>query len=242
MKKNSLSLTELIVYEDDTLLALNKPAGWATLAERNQPGTGLLDLVRETYPDIRVCHRLDKQTTGILLFAKTAEAYRDIAIQFEGRQVEKHYHALIHGSHALEGLLVEAPIHTDDGVSRVDFQQGKASATLIQTHTAWRHFTLLDCQPFTGRAHQIRVHLAYIQCPIVGDALYGGDNILLSTLKRNYKPDREQEERPLNKGFLLHSVSLGFTHPATGEPCKVEAPLNDNFDMCVGKLDKYDRL
>jgi 23S rRNA pseudouridine955/2504/2580 synthase len=234
-----------ILYEDDDLFCLNKPVGISTLAERNQPGTGLLDIVRINRPEAKVCHRLDKHTSGVLLYAKHLDAFRALTQQFEHREVAKHYRALIEGSHKIEQLLIEAPIaKAQNGQSRVDFSEGKEAATLVNTFMAYRHYTLLDCQPFTGRPHQIRVHLAYISFPIIGDEVYGGGHLMLSTIKRRYKPpgNEEEVERPLERGFVLHAHSLTFAHPSTNEPMTVEAPPSKNLEVCLKVLEKYDRL
>jgi 23S rRNA pseudouridine955/2504/2580 synthase len=231
---------DLILHEDDHLLAINKPAGVASLAERNEPGTGLLEMGRRYFPDLSLCHRLDKFTTGVLLFAKTDDAYRNIAMQFEARTVQKEYRTLVRGAVQWQGLVVEAPLSANSkGVVRVDYMDGKECITVFNTVQAFKDYTLISAHPFTGRSHQIRVHLAHIGHPIVGDTLYGGAGLLLSEIKRRYKPTAE-EELPINAGYVLHALSLRLAHPATDAELAIAAPLSENLQTCLTVLEKYD--
>lgn len=229
----------LILHEDDHLLAINKPAGVPSLAERNDPGSGLLEMGRRYYPDLHICHRLDKFTTGVLLFAKTDEAYRNIAMQFEARTVRKEYRTLVRGVVQWQGLVVEAPLSANSkGVVRIDYMEGKESITVFNTVRVYKDYTHISAHPFTGRSHQIRVHLAHIGSPIVGDTLYGGTGLLLSELKRRYKPTTE-EELPLNAGYVLHALSLTLAHPATDAELMLEAPFSENLQTCLTVLERY---
>lgn len=230
---------DIILYEDDELLAVNKPAGIASLEERNAPGTGMLEMARRDYESIKLCHRLDKFTTGVLLFAKSDESYRNVSMQFEDREIQKEYHTLIRGVVQWEGLVVEAPLSTNSkGIVRVDYLDGKDCITVFNTQKTFKDFTWVKAFPFTGRSHQIRVHLAHIACPIIGDTLYGGKGLFLSELKRGYKPTQE-EELPINAGYILHAFSLNLKHPTLNTPLHIEAPLSENLTTCLTVLEKY---
>lgn len=235
-----VSFESLIIYEDEFLLAVNKPAGVSSLSERTAPDSGLLLFAREYCETLRLCHRLDKMTTGVLLFAKTAAAYRGVALQFQRRQTVKIYHALTVGVHHFEELEISAPLAPGPrNTVRIDRIAGKKALTIVNTYKPFRHYTLVECKPVSGRPHQIRVHLASARAPIVGDLLYGGTDLLLSQLKRRYN-EGKHEEHPLNDEFLLHAHKLSFTHPITQQNVALEAPYPKNFAVCLKLLEKFD--
>ncbi|MDX1906523.1 MAG: RluA family pseudouridine synthase [Bacteroidia bacterium] len=235
----TVRMEDILIYEDDDIVLVSKPLDMASLDDKNN--RNLKQLAQTYYPDLRLCHRLDKNTSGILLMAKGADNYRTIAMQFEQREIRKVYHTLVAGIHSFDGFEIALPllISTNKKVT-VSNRLGKPSLTRIYTEETFRHYTLLRCEPVTGRMHQIRVHLSAVGCPIVGDELYGGTDIMLSQLKRKYKPSGRKEELPVNHGYLLHARSLHFTHPRTGEPMSAEAPYPDNFETTLKVLRKYD--
>ncbi len=229
---------DLILYEDDYIMAVNKPVGLSSLADKE--AKSLQDMGKAYFADLHLCHRIDKMTSGVLLMAKSMEAYRSISIQFQHRKVKKRYQTLVSGVQNFEQYEIDLPllVSTNKRV-HVDMQEGKKALTIINSVEYFRSHTVLECEPVTGRTHQIRVHLAAIRSPIVGDKLYGGEDLFLSQMKRNYKPSGRKEERPINHGFLLHAKGINFHHPHSEDPLALEAPLPKNFQVVLKQLRKY---
>ncbi|MBC8084676.1 MAG: RluA family pseudouridine synthase, partial [Hymenobacter sp.] len=226
---------DLILFEDEDYIVINKPPFLATLDERFGGAPNILRLARERYDDIQACHRLDKETSGSLALAKNPAAYRHLAMQFEDRKVRKIYHAAAWGIHQYDGLRVERSIETTTkGKARLAYN-GKPAVTLVRTMEAFGRHTLLECQPVTGRMHQIRLHLAYLQAPIIGDTVYGGEDFYLSSLKRKFNLKEGEEEQPFIKRFALHAASLTFAK-LDGESITTAAPYPKDFRVLVDTL------
>lgn len=229
---------DLILFEDEDYIVINKPPFLATLDERFGGAQNILRLARQHYDDIQACHRLDKETSGSLALAKNPEAYRHLSMQFENREVKKVYHAAAWGVHHYEGLRVDRSIETTTkGKARLAYK-GKPAVTLVRTLEAFARHTLLECQPITGRMHQIRLHLAYLQAPIIGDTMYGGEDLYLSTLKKKFNMKEGEEEQPFIKRFALHAAQLTFAK-LSGESVTVEAPYPKDFRVLVDTLRQY---
>lgn len=227
---------DLIIHEDQDFIVINKPPFIATLQDRNDP-QNILALAREYVEEARVCHRLDKETSGLLVIAKHLEAYKYFSGLLEHRDVHKLYHAVVAGRHEIEEEELDFPIYTTSNKSRVDFRQGKPSLTLIKTLHIYKAHTLLACMPFTGRMHQIRVHLAHVGLPISGDGPYGGEPIFLSQIKRGYKIGKFVEEQPLMPRMTLHAQKLIFDTPK-GEKLQLEAPYPKDFAAVLKQFAK----
>ncbi|WP_400193545.1 RluA family pseudouridine synthase [Hymenobacter sp. B81] len=229
---------DLIIFENEDYLVINKPPFLATLDERVGGAPNILRLARQHYDDIQAAHRLDKETSGALALAKHPAAYRHLAMQFEARTVKKVYHAVGWGVHHYDGLRVERNIETTTkGKARLAFN-GKPAETLVRTLETFARHTLFECLPVTGRMHQIRLHLMYLQAPIVGDTMYGGDDFYLSSLKRKFNVKQGDEEQPFIKRFALHARQLTF-QGLDGEPISVEAEYPKDFRVLVETLRQY---
>ncbi len=232
-----LNLPELILFEDDDFVVINKPPFLATLDERDTTRLSTLQLLQEQYPDIQLAHRLDKETSGVLAAAKHPEAYRHLSLQFQHRQVEKRYHAVVNGIWHFQQEKVTWPIAVSNrGNVRIDTIEGKPSETWFNTLKTFRQHTLLECLPVTGRMHQIRIHLASLQAPICADILYGGTFTYLSEIKRNFKLKKGTEELPLMGRVALHAQSLIFAD-LQGNRQSVEAPYPKDLRAFLRQLE-----
>ena len=227
--------------------AVSKPAGLATVAERRRPGeTPLLDAIGAALgvAEVLVVHRLDRDTSGAMLVAWEPEAHRALSLQFQRREVTKTYWALVRGEVAKDEFTVDASLEKDPrggSLMRVARPgEGKRSETAFRTLERFRGFTLLEARPWTGRQHQIRVHLRHAGHPLAVDEAYGGAaGLYLSELKRGYRPARDRAEAPIIRRVSLHALSLGFRDPASGAPASIEAPPPRDFARALETLRRY---
>jgi len=235
MKK--IKFSDLIIFENDNYIVVNKPPLLSTLDDRAS-NTNLLLLARGYAEDAQACHRLDKETSGALLFAKNPEAYRHASIQFEKREVTKIYHAVVDGIHDLNGVEVNKPLQImGKGQVKINVREGKEALTVFNTITAYKYHTLVECMPKTGRMHQIRVHLASLKASIVNDELYGGELLYLSKLKKKFNLKKWSEERTIINRFALHAYKLIF-RDLDESLIEVEAAYPKDFRVLVEQLKK----
>ena len=231
---------DLILFENDNYIVINKPGDIASLHERGL-NKSIIELAREYLPEATLCHRLDKETSGVLLVSKNEEAYKNAALQFEKREVKKEYHAVCDGYLDFDEFLIDLPIHSGSSEKvRIDMKKGKPSQTIFDSLEIFKNFTLLSCKPISGRMHQIRIHLASQNAVITGDELYGGKFPLLSKLKRKYKKHKyAEDENPIFKRVALHSSQLTFKG-LDGKEIIVKAPYPKDFEVFLKILRKYD--
>ncbi|WP_310396980.1 RluA family pseudouridine synthase [Hymenobacter sp.] len=227
--------SDLVIFENDDYLVVNKPPFLATLDERVGGAPNMLRLSRQHHDDIQAAHRLDRDTSGALAFAKTPAAYRHLAMQFENREVKKQYHAAVWGTPQFDHQVVERSIETTTrGKARLAYK-GKPAETHFTTLETFARHALVLCEPITGRMHQIRLHLMYLQAPIIGDKDYGGEDFFLSSLKKKFNLKEGEEEQPFIKRFALHALRLQFSG-LDGEGISVEAPYPKDFRVLVEAL------
>ena len=236
-KLTKLRFEELIIKELDDYLVINKPPFISSLEDRND-SKNILGLARAVNEQFQVCHRLDKETSGVLVLAKHAEAYRHFALQLEKREVKKVYHAVLHGLHKFQDFEADEPLYTTTNRSRVDFKAGKPSLTLISSLELYKRHTLVKCFPFTGRMHQIRAHLAFHEAPILFDKAYGGSESYLSEIKRNFNHSKFEEENPLIKRVALHAKLIAF-RDLNDRILEVESEYPKDFNILLKQLRKY---
>ena len=203
-----------IIAENDDYVAVNKPGGMLTIPDREQTEKSLKEFLTEKYGNIYTVHRLDKDTSGLILFAKTEVAHKFLCKIFEERRVEKYYLGIVLGTLPEKSGLIDAPITehlTRKGMMTVH-RSGKASQTGYEVLDQNPYFSLVSFQLHTGRTHQIRVHAKNIGNPLACDPLYGdGKPLLLSAFKKKYKlSQHDDEERPIISRLALHSYKLIF--------------------------------
>jgi RluA family pseudouridine synthase len=212
------------LHSDDSILVLNKPAGLSVLPEGwNMDAPYLVKILEEKYPRIWVVHRLDKVTSGVMVFALTAEVHRDLNIQFEKHRVEKKYHAIANGVPAWEEKTTKHRLRINVGHRHrtvVDPIGGKKTETRFKVLGRYPAHVLFEAQPMTGRTHQIRVHAMAMGHPLMGDLLYNA-------------PATDWIARP-----ALHAYSLSFTHPGTKDRLTFTAPYPDDFRTAMNYLER----
>jgi 23S rRNA pseudouridine1911/1915/1917 synthase len=232
-----------IIYEDDAIAVVNKPAGLVV-----HPAAGIhsgtlanaLAFHFQQLPSSKevarpgIVHRLDRDTSGLLVVAKTESALEKLADQFRDRTVFKSYVALVHGRVEAETIKIDQPLARDPGnrTRMAVVKGGRQAISIVRVRRRYQRFTLLDVELKTGRTHQIRVHLSWLKHPVVADETYGGgrDNSVQDAKLR-------ARIRSLGRQFL-HAEKLGFVHPVTQEPMQFTAPLPSVLSALLEELEK----
>jgi 23S rRNA pseudouridine955/2504/2580 synthase len=229
-----------IVFENDNYIAISKPAGVSSLHERLGLANSVIEQAKKYDQNLQLCHRLDKETSGVLLLSKHTKAYANAAVAFEKRQVTKVYHAISDGLHSVTDMAIDLPlITTRSGRSAINKQKGKPSKTVVNSIEHFGHFTLMECRPESGRQHQIRIHLASQNASIAADEVYGGKIPFLSRFKRGFKSNKREEERPMIERFALHAYSLAL-QDIDGTLLEIVADYPKDFGVFIKLLRKYD--
>ncbi|MBU6340644.1 MAG: RluA family pseudouridine synthase [Bacteroidetes bacterium] len=242
---NSNYLKPEILFEDEQILVVNKPAGLLTIPDRAGLQTSLLKWLQQRYDNVYTVHRLDRETSGLLCFARNEAAHRHLSIQFEKHTVDKFYFALIDGILHHEEGEIDKPIGehpTISGKMAIVHQGGKPSLTFYRVAERFKHFTLAEVLIKTGRTHQIRVHFNSIGYPLAVDALYGRRAaFFLSEIKgRNYKSGKfSEEERAIMERTSLHAARLRLDHPVSLERLEFKSPIPKDFQALLTQLRKW---
>lgn len=236
-----MQLSGIILTETDHWIALNKPAGLLSVPDRLGKEISLKMMLREKYGNIWTVHRLDRDTSGVILFGKDEATHQILNQQFEDRQTEKIYTGLVIGVPTTESGSITTPIaeHPAGDGRMMTHAKGKPSHTDYRILEALRPYSLLEFNIHTGRTHQIRVHLQTLGHPIVCDTLYGdGKPVLVSSLRKKFKLAKNvEEERPILSRLALHAHRLCFTDN-NGQLQKIEAPLPKDLTATIAQLKK----
>jgi 23S rRNA pseudouridine1911/1915/1917 synthase len=231
-----------IIYESDQFIGINKPSGLLSIPDREGKEPSLKSLLQQKYSTVFTVHRLDKDTSGLIVFAKNEAAHRHLSMQFEERQTEKIYVGLVLGSPTTQSGTINLPI-AENMVTRgtmIINRRGKESITDYEVLESFGSYSWMQFRIHTGRTHQIRVHMKDLGHPIVCDELYGdGKPLLLSSLKSKFKLSKnELEERPLLNRLALHAFKLSFAD-LTGEKITLEADLHKDLKASLQQLAKW---
>ncbi len=219
-----------IIYEDEALLVVNKPAGMVVHPALGHPGGTLVNAVLAHCPQVAdvgpperpgIVHRLDKDTSGLILIAKDEDTRAALQRQFKRREIAKTYLALVEDQVQPREGIVDAPVGRDKQQRKkmAVVQQGRKARTIYRAIEYFPNHTLLEVHPRTGRTHQVRVHLAWLGYPVVGDSVYG-----------------RRRQRLLESRHFLHATRLRFIHPATGEEVEFKAPLPPELSAVLDQL------
>jgi len=235
-----------IIYEDSSLLILNKPSGLLSIPDRYDPERpNLYQELKNRYEEIFIVHRLDKGTSGLICYARTPEAHRHLSQQFEQRVVQKIYLAVVEGIPSpAEGAIEHAlGSHPTKVGKMVVSNKGKAAYTIYKLLETFRSYALAEVEIQTGRTHQIRVHFSAIGHSVLSDPMYSRkEAFFLSEIKgRKYNRNREREERPLLSRPALHASLLTIKHPNSGEEMTFEAPLPKDMRASLNQLRKWNK-
>lgn len=229
-----------IVFENDDIVAVNKPSGILTIPDRAQSERSLKEYLNDKYGEIFTVHRIDRDTSGIVLFAKNEAMHRYLSQLFEQRKVKKFYMGIVLGMPANTTGLINAPIAEHPfkkGQMHIN-RSGKASSTGYEVLRAFPAFSLVKFALHTGRTHQIRVHSKEIGHPLAVDEMYGdGRPVFLSSIKKKYKAPKYEEEKPIISRLALHAYQLIFSLP-DGTEINLTAEMPKEFKALFQQLEK----
>ena len=234
-------LSDYILFQNEDFIAINKPAGLLTIPDRAGKDVSLKRLLQEELEEVFTVHRLDRETSGIVVFALNEAMHKHLSQQFEIRETRKIYNGLVLGKPVPGEGVINEPIaeHPVKKGQMTVWRKGKESITAYKVIDSYRLFSWMEFCILTGRTHQIRVHMKHLGHPIVCDPLYGdGKPLLISQFKKNYKlAQSEEEERPILSRLALHSSELRFKGMA-GEEIRLEAPLPKDLRATLNQLGK----
>jgi 23S rRNA pseudouridine1911/1915/1917 synthase len=231
-----------VIFENENFIGLLKPAGLLSIPDREGKDISLKKLLQEKYGPIYTVHRLDRDTSGVILFAKNEDTHKFLSQAFEGKTIEKHYLGIVNGTlnskkGTIDLSIMEHPAKY--GVMVVN-KKGKQSVTDYEVKEEFGFYSLVQFQIHTGRTHQIRIHMQQLGHPIVCDEIYGNAQpILISSFKRNFKLSKsEEEERPILNRLGLHAHTLRF-NDAQGKEYNLEAALPKDMKALLQQLAKH---
>lgn len=229
-----------IIFETETFIALNKPAGLLSVPDRIQSAPSLKDLLIAKYGEIFTVHRLDRETSGLIIFAKTAEAHQYLSLIFQERQVEKTYFGIVWGIPSAAKGIIELPMmeHPAKNGTMIIHRKGKIASTGYEVMENLGRYAFMKFDLFTGRTHQIRLHMKETGHPILCDPIYGdGKPFLVSSLKKNYKHSGLEEEKPILGRLALHAARLSFTD-SQGKNISLEAEMPKDMRALLSQMRK----
>jgi 23S rRNA pseudouridine1911/1915/1917 synthase len=230
-----------IVMQNEHFIVINKPSGLLSVPDRKQSEINLKDILLQQFGVIYTVHRLDKDTSGVIVFAKNEDAHKQLNTLFENRETTKKYYGLVHGIVVPNSATIHAAIaeHPAKNGTMITHAKGKAAITDYEVVHQFKQFAWLHFNIYTGRTHQIRVHCKHIGHSIVSDSLYGdGNPLLLSTIKKKFHLGKKHdEEKPMLNRLALHAYQLGFTF--NEQTFLLEAPIPKDLKATLTQLEKW---
>ena len=229
-----------IIFENDEFIALNKPAGLLSVPDRTQSTPSLKDMLVEKYKQIFTVHRLDRETSGVIIYAKTAESHQFLSVIFQERAVEKTYYGIVWGVPASNSGIIELPIteHPEKNGTMIVHRKGKPASTGFELLENFGKYSFIKFDLYTGRTHQIRLHMKETGHPILCDPLYGdGKPVFVSSLKKNYNLSGFDEEKPILDRLALHSAKVSFTD-SHGKLFTLEAEMPKDLRALLSQMRK----
>lgn len=232
-----------IIFENNDFIIINKESGISVIPERWADAFNIKEeLERDLKQTVYTVHRIDKVTSGIVIFAKTQEMHTYLNGLFENKTIHKNYLALVEGYFGYDDFKADYPLSEGKKGRMVVEKKGKESITLFKLKERFKDYTLIEASPLTGRTHQIRVHLSFMGTPVLCDHLYGStQELFLSSLKKkNFKLGRGKVETPLIARTALHAYELSFEDPS-GKEWNFQAALPKDFKATLNQLRKYNK-
>ena len=244
-----------VIFEDASFLAINKPAGILTTPDLEMPeNPSLVELIHSHIERgiawakerelgwIRQVHSADVDTSGVLLFGKSQEAVTSVQDQINSRTPIVTYSVFVQYAPAEDELTVDAKIAkhpVTPNLYCISASKGKQSLTNVRVTERFTACSLLECQPMPDRAHQLRLHLKHVGSPVIGDDIYGGEPLMLSSLKKDYRLKKNKSENPLIGRAAIHASRMCFKHPVSGEIVEIECELPKDFQVSLKYLRKF---
>jgi len=237
------TLKESIRYSDDDIIVVDKPSGIPSIPDRWQNPANLLSFLTRLFGKVYPVHRLDKDTSGIMVYARTPKAHRQLSLDFQHRKVTKTYWAFVEGVPVPHRDIIDIPLRKakDDSPLMIPARKGKPAKTRYRLLESYRQASLLEAEILTGRTHQIRAHFKAIGHPLLVDPLYGfNEAVYVSQWKgKKYRRTKGEEEKPLLRRLTLHSYRLRFRHPQSNEQVEFTAPLPADLKALQYQLRKW---
>lgn len=235
-----MNIKDHIILETEEFIAINKPAGMLTIPDR-EGNISVKGYLQQAYGSIYTVHRIDRDTSGLVIFARNEATHKQLSQLFEGRDIQKHYVGLVHSKPSPLSGTIDEPIaeHAGKRGVMVVNKRGKPSVTDYTTLETFRSYSWMQFQIHTGRTHQIRIHMKHIGHPIVCDNIYGdGKPVYISSIKRNFKLSKSQEEeRPILSRLALHSWKLQFA--LNNKEYTIEADIPKDLKALLQQLHKW---
>ena len=237
-----------VIYQDENIVVLNKASGINVGADRYDPSIERLDKLAQkelNIPRLFTVHRIDKDTSGLVVYAKNENTHKELSLAFENRQINKRYIAAVHGRPSWQETVCDLKLVPNGNKQHhtiVDRFRGKPSVTMFKLLGSAGHFSIIEARPETGRTHQIRVHLSALGHPVICDELYGKSKpVMLSYIKKGWRGDLKEEKPILSRlGLHAESIFIPFYKPVeSSEPgLKLNAPLSKDMAALIIQMEK----